>query len=170
MTKGHGRKSRARKTSRSRGAAYTAAQAGTLHQHTSGPTDKDLQPDDPGRWGVDAAPDLRTASALIGARIEQCAPCQTSLTAKLLEEDPIVLAVTAGTVYRLHEAHEPDNGGLTSDVSQFFRRPGVSAGQRTHHAPLRRAATPRRPGGAPGGVAGPVDVLRHQAHRAPARQ
>jgi hypothetical protein len=120
MTKGHGRKSRARKTSRSRGAAYTAAQAGTLHQHTSGPTDTDLQPDDPGRWGVDAAPDLRTASALIGARIEQCAPCQTSLAAKLLDEDPIVLAVTAGTVYRLHEAHEPDNGGLTSDVSQFF--------------------------------------------------
>ncbi|MFG2463751.1 hypothetical protein ACGFWE_42895 [Streptomyces sp. NPDC048523] len=120
MTKGHGRKSRARKTSRSRGAAYTAAQAGTLHQHTSGPTDKDLQPDEPGRWGIDAAPDLRTASALISARIEQCAPCQTSLAAKLLDEDPIVLAVTAGTVYRLHEAHEPDGGGLTSDVSQFF--------------------------------------------------
>ncbi|MFM9500060.1 hypothetical protein ACKI1Q_41605 [Streptomyces galilaeus] len=63
---------------------------------------------------------MRTASALIAARIEQCAPCQASLAAKLLDEDPIVLAVTAGTVYSLHEAHEPDGGGLTSDVSQFF--------------------------------------------------
>ncbi|WP_221360898.1 hypothetical protein [Streptomyces beigongshangae] len=40
---------------------------------------------------------MRTASALIGARIEQCAPCLESLTAKLLDEAPIVLAVTAET-------------------------------------------------------------------------
>lgn len=120
MTKGHGRKSRARKTSRSRGAAYTAAKAGTLHQHTSGPSDKDLQPAEPGRWGVDAAPDMRTASALIGARIEECAPCQASLAAKLLDEDPIVLAVTAGTVFGLHAAHEPNGGGLGPDVAQWF--------------------------------------------------
>ncbi|QIY92941.2 hypothetical protein HEP87_55870 [Streptomyces sp. S1D4-11] len=28
---------------------------------------------DPGQWGVDAPPDLRTAAALIGASIERCA-------------------------------------------------------------------------------------------------
>ncbi|MGW7071858.1 hypothetical protein ACWGII_30650 [Streptomyces sp. NPDC054855] len=63
---------------------------------------------------------MRTASALIAARIEQCTPCQASLAAKLLDEDPIVLAVMAKTVYSLHEARAAEGGGLTSDVSQFF--------------------------------------------------
>ncbi|MCT9094234.1 hypothetical protein N4G70_36145 [Streptomyces sp. ASQP_92] len=60
MTKSHGRKSRARKTSRDRGAAFASANAGTLHQHSSGPSAADLQPADPKRWGVDTAPDMRT--------------------------------------------------------------------------------------------------------------
>ncbi|MCX4617265.1 hypothetical protein FNV64_03690 [Streptomyces sp. S1A1-7] len=120
MTKSHGRKSRERSISRRQGAAYTAANAGTLHVHAGGPSATDLQPADPGRWGVEAAPDLRTAAALISASIERCAPCRQSLTAKLLEEDPIVLAVTAGSVYRLHAAHEPDAGGLTSGPTQVF--------------------------------------------------
>ncbi|MFE2971895.1 hypothetical protein ACFXKC_51715 [Streptomyces sp. NPDC059340] len=42
------------------------------------------------------------------------------MTAKLLEEDPIVLAVTAGAVYRLHAAREPDAGGLTPGPAQVF--------------------------------------------------
>ncbi|MFF4466493.1 hypothetical protein ACFY13_44455 [Streptomyces mirabilis] len=120
MTKSHGRKSRERSISRRQGAAYTAANAGTLHVHAGGPSATDLQPADPGRWGVEAAPDLRTAAALISASIERCAPCRQSLTAKLLEEDPIVLAVTAGSVYRLHAAHEPDAGGLTAGPTQVF--------------------------------------------------
>ncbi|RSN90121.1 hypothetical protein DMH26_28610 [Streptomyces sp. WAC 05379] len=120
MTKSHGRKSRARKTSRTRGAAYAAANAGTLHQHDGGPSAEYLQPADPSRWGVDAAPDMRTASALIGARIEQCAPCQGSLTTKLLDEEPIVLAVTAAAVYALHSDDESTPGGLTSKAAQAF--------------------------------------------------
>lgn len=52
---------------------------------------------------------MRTASALIGACIEQCAPCQESLTARLLDdEEPSALAMTAGSVYSLHAIHEPD--------------------------------------------------------------
>jgi hypothetical protein len=120
MTKSHGRKGRARGKSRSRGAAYAAANAGTLHQHDSGPTDQELQPADPSQWGVETAPDLRTASALIGACIERCAPCQQSLAAKLLDEDPIVLAVTAGSVYSLQAADQPDAGPLASDAAQLF--------------------------------------------------
>jgi hypothetical protein len=96
MTKSHVRKGRARV--RGRGAAYAAADAGTLHQHDSGPSNKDLQPADPSGWGVETAPDMRTVSALIGACIERCAPCQQSLAAELLDENPIVLAVTAGSV------------------------------------------------------------------------
>jgi hypothetical protein len=120
MTKSHGRKSRNRNKSRSRGAAYAAANAGTLHQHDSGPSNKDLQPADPSGWGVETAPDMRTASALIGACIDRCAPCQESLAAKLLDEDPLVLAVTAGSVYSLHAATEPDAGGLASKPTQMF--------------------------------------------------
>ncbi|MFF1744355.1 hypothetical protein [Streptomyces mirabilis] len=120
MTKSHGRKSRARNRSSRQGAAYTAANAGTLHVHASGPSTRDLQPADPGQWGVDAPPDLRTAAALIGASIERCAPCRQSLTTKLLEEDPLVLAVTAGAVYHLHAAREPDAGGLTAGPTQVF--------------------------------------------------
>ncbi|MFG2960859.1 hypothetical protein ACGF5O_44950 [Streptomyces sp. NPDC048291] len=122
MSKSHGRKSRARNTSRSRGAAYAAANAGTLHQHDSGPSNKDLQPANPGGWGVEAAPDMRTASALIGACLERCGPCQQSLAAKLLDEDPIVLAVTAGSVYSLLAADSPDAGSLGSQAAQIFFR------------------------------------------------
>ncbi|MER7694575.1 hypothetical protein ABTX87_58795, partial [Streptomyces sp. NPDC097610] len=120
MTKSHGRKSRARSISRRQGAAYTAANAGTLHVHASGPSATDLQPADPGRWGVEAAPDLRTAAALISASIERCAPCRQSLTEKLLEEDPIALAVTAGSVYSLHAAREPEARALTAKPAQVF--------------------------------------------------
>ncbi|WP_314223539.1 hypothetical protein [Streptomyces zaehneri] len=121
MTKSHGRKSRARNKSRTRGAAYAAANAGTLHHHGSAPSNEDLQPVDPGRWGVETAPDMWTASALIGARIEQCAPCLESLTAKLLDEDPIVLAVTAESVFRLQPADEwPNAGGIAGKSTQIF--------------------------------------------------
>ncbi|MFM9812903.1 hypothetical protein ACKI16_30880 [Streptomyces scabiei] len=122
MSKSHGRKSRARNTSRSRGAAYAAANAGILHQHNSGPSNTDLQPGNPGGWGVDTAPDMRTASALIGACLERCAPCQQSLAAKLPAEDPIVLAVTAGSVYSLLAADEQDAGSLASNAGQVFFR------------------------------------------------
>ncbi|MFG3517658.1 hypothetical protein [Streptomyces bobili] len=122
MTKSHGRKRRARNTSRNRGATYAAANAGTLHQHDSGPSNTDLQPADPSGWGVETTPDMRTASALIGACIERCALCQQALAVKLLDEDPIVLAVTAGSVYTLHAATEPDAGSLASAASQRFFR------------------------------------------------
>ncbi|MEV6742434.1 ASCH domain-containing protein [Streptomyces sp. NPDC051104] len=56
-------------------------------------TSSHLQPANPGGWGVDTAPDMRTASALIGACAERCAPCQQTLAAKLLDEDPIVLSL-----------------------------------------------------------------------------
>jgi hypothetical protein len=120
MTKSHGRKSRARSRSRRQGAAYTAANAGTLHVHASGPSHTDLQPADPGRWGVETVPDLRTAAALIGASIERCAPCRQSLTAKLLEEDPIVLAVTAGAAYRLRATREAEGEAPADGPAQVF--------------------------------------------------
>lgn len=109
MTKSHGRKSRARKTSRTRGAAYAASNAGTLHRHDSGPSVTDLQPSVPSRWGVAGVPDMRVASALIGACIDGCAPCRASLAARLLDDEvPIALAVTAGAVCNLLVIHEPD--------------------------------------------------------------
>ncbi|MFI6341011.1 hypothetical protein [Streptomyces sp. NPDC050535] len=108
MTSSHGRKSRARNKSRRQGAAYAAANAGTLHTHDSGPSGTDLQPTDLSRWGVASAPDMRTAAALIGACIEGCGPCRRSLSVKLLDEDPIVLAVTAGVVFSLHTSRGAD--------------------------------------------------------------
>ncbi|MFE4698687.1 hypothetical protein ACFRIC_16635 [Streptomyces sp. NPDC056738] len=108
MTKSHGRKSRARNKSRARGAAFASANAGTLHQHDSGPSGKNLQPADPTRWGVASAPDMRTAAALIGACIERCTPCRESLIAKLLDEDPVVLAMTAAAIYNLRVIQEPN--------------------------------------------------------------
>ncbi|MCQ8836174.1 hypothetical protein [Streptomyces malaysiensis] len=120
MTKSHGRKSRARNKGRARGAAFASANAGTLHQHSSGPSAADLQPADPTRWGVDTAPDMRTASALVSACIDRCAPCQQSLADKLLDEEAVVLAVLAGSVYTLHAESEPDAGGLASRATQVF--------------------------------------------------
>lgn len=121
MTSSHGRKSRARNKSRSRGAAYAAVNAGTLHRHDSGPSGKDLQPADPTRWGVAIAPDMRTASALIGACIERCTPCRESLTAKLLDdENPVALAMAAGTVYNLRVIHEPDADSPAAKPLRIF--------------------------------------------------
>lgn len=109
MTVSHGRKSRARKTSHARGTAYAAANAGTLHHHDSGHSVTDLQPSAPSRWGVAGAPDMRTASAQIGACIVGCAPCWASLAARFLDdEDPIALAVTAGAVCNLRVMQEPN--------------------------------------------------------------
>ncbi|WP_331763587.1 hypothetical protein [Streptomyces anthocyanicus] len=120
MTKSHGRRIRARTTSRARGAAFVFANAGTAHQHSSGPSAADLQPTDPTRWGAETAPDTRTASALTGACIDRCAPCQRSLADKLLDEEAIVLAVLAGSVYTLHAESEEDAGALASRATQVF--------------------------------------------------
>ncbi|MFF2129772.1 hypothetical protein ACFVW1_31190 [Streptomyces olivochromogenes] len=145
MTKSHGRKSRARNRSRRSGVAYVAANAGTLHLHASGPSATDLQPD-PGRWGVETVPDLRTAAALIGASIERCAPCRQSLTAKLLEEDPIVLAVTAGAAYRLHAAARvPEEEGPVAGPAQAFSFLVEPAGAHGGDARLLLAGVERMP-------------------------
>ncbi|MFF0191316.1 hypothetical protein [Streptomyces sp. NPDC005244] len=120
MTKSHGRKSRARKTSRRQGAGFAAANAGTLHVHDSGPSSTDLQPTDSSLWGAESVPDLRAAAALIGACIEQCAPCWRSLTAKLLDADPVVLAVTAGAVFALHASRDVDAQDFAAQPARVF--------------------------------------------------
>ncbi|NEC33850.1 hypothetical protein [Streptomyces rubrogriseus] len=63
---------------------------------------------------------MRTASALIGACIDQCAPCQQSLAGKVLDEEAAVLAVLAGSVYTLHAESEPDAGTQASRATQAF--------------------------------------------------
>ncbi|MGW2787983.1 hypothetical protein ACWC3X_43630 [Streptomyces populi] len=121
MTKSHGRKSRARNKSRARGAAFASANAGALHQHSSGPSAADLQLVDPARWGVGTAPDMRTAAGLIGACIERCALCRESLTAKLLDDENLVaLAMTAAAVYNLRVIHEPDADSPAVRPLQIF--------------------------------------------------
>ncbi|MET7889009.1 hypothetical protein [Streptomyces avermitilis] len=120
MTKSHGRKSRARKTSRRQGAAFAAANAGTLHVHDSGPSSTDLRPADPGQWGAESAPDMRAAAALIGACIEKCAPCRRSLSVKPLEADPIVLAVTASAVFGLHASRGADAQDFAATPAEVF--------------------------------------------------
>ncbi|MEU0822793.1 hypothetical protein [Streptomyces mirabilis] len=145
MTKSHGRKSRARNRSRRSDVAYAAANAGTLHVHASGLSATDLQPD-PGRWGVETVRDLRTAAALIGASIERCAPCRQSLTAKLLEEDPIVLAVAAGAAYRLHSAARvPEGEGPVAGPAQAFSFLVEHAGAHGGDARLLLAVVERMP-------------------------
>ncbi|MGW1068276.1 hypothetical protein ACWD4F_27620 [Streptomyces aureus] len=120
MTKSHGRKSRARNRSRRQGAAYTAANAGTLHIHTNGPSSMDLRTADPSRWGIQSAPDLRTAAALISASIERCAPCRRSLSARLLEADPLAVAMAAGAVYGLHASRGADARTFAAGPARVF--------------------------------------------------
>ncbi|MFE3267159.1 hypothetical protein [Streptomyces sp. NPDC059215] len=61
------------------------------------------------------------AAALIGAGIERCAPCRQSLTAKVLEGEPIVLAVTADAAYRLRAPRVlDDEGSLAGPARMFF--------------------------------------------------
>ncbi|MFE2823394.1 hypothetical protein [Streptomyces sp. NPDC059271] len=120
MPKSHGRKSRARKTSRRQGAAFAAANAGTLHDHQSGPSNTDLRPADPSRWGAESALDMRAAVALIGACIEECAPCRRSLSGKLLEANPVLLAVTAGAVFALHASCGADAQDFAAQPAEVF--------------------------------------------------
>lgn len=120
MTRSHGRKSRARRTSLRQGAAFAAVNAGNLHVHDSGPSNADLRPADPGRWGVESAPDMRAAAAWIGACIEKCVPCRRSLSAKLLESDPIVLAMTVGAAFGLHASRGAGTGDFATMASEVF--------------------------------------------------
>ncbi|MGW2232353.1 hypothetical protein ACWCRG_43865, partial [Streptomyces formicae] len=113
-------------------------------------------------WGAETAPDVRTASALIGACVDRCAPCQQSLAAKLLDEEAVVLAVLAGSVYTLHAESAPDAGALVSRATQVFF--GLVKQAREYRDPgmLPGAVEmlPRDARGDPGGHAGHVDVLR----------
>ncbi|MCX4993463.1 hypothetical protein [Streptomyces sp. NBC_00568] len=63
---------------------------------------------------------MRTASALIGAAIERCTPCRRSTAAKLLEADPIVLAVTAGAFFSLHASRNADPQRFAARPTQLF--------------------------------------------------
>lgn len=76
---------------------------------------------------------MRAAAALIGACTEKCAPCRRSLSGRLLEADPIVLAVTVGVVFGLHASRGADAAG------------GVSGGRtRDDVAPASNARSARR--------------------------
>lgn len=152
MAKSRGSKSRARRARRRQGAGFAAANAGTLHVHDSGSSSTDLRPTDPRRWGAESAPDMRAAAALIGACIEECAPCRRSLSAKLLDADPIVLAVTAGAVFGLHASRGADAGDFAAMPCEVFlprRACPRGRGQLPKAVGGRRADAAGRPGTAP---------------------
>ncbi|MCT9094233.1 hypothetical protein N4G70_36140 [Streptomyces sp. ASQP_92] len=52
--------------------------------------------------------------------MDQCAPCQQSLADKLLDEEAVVLAILAGSVYTLHAESEPDASAQASRATQAF--------------------------------------------------
>ncbi|MFE7753297.1 hypothetical protein [Streptomyces sp. NPDC057428] len=59
---------------------------------------------------------MQTASALVGACVEQCRPCQASLADKVLAGDRLVVASLAGTVYSLL----PSPGTMCSPATRRF--------------------------------------------------
>ncbi|MEU8795320.1 hypothetical protein [Streptomyces sp. NPDC048643] len=63
---------------------------------------------------------MRAAAALIGACIENCAPCRRSLSGKLLEAEPIVLTVTIGVVFALHTSRGADAQDFAAQPAEVF--------------------------------------------------
>ncbi|TGN72236.1 hypothetical protein E5083_30330 [Streptomyces bauhiniae] len=95
--KSHAERERIKAKKAASGASYTSAQSGTVHRHR-GP---ELPALDGSGFGADRTADMQTASALIGACLEQCQPCQASLADQVLAGDRLVVASLAGTVYAL---------------------------------------------------------------------
>ncbi|MYS36372.1 hypothetical protein K388_07170 [Streptomyces sp. KhCrAH-43] len=95
--KSHAERQRIKAKKAASGASYTSAQSGTVHCHR-GP---EIGPVDGTGFGVDRQADMETASALIGACLEACRPCQASLADKVLAGDRLVVASLAGTVHSL---------------------------------------------------------------------
>ncbi|GAA1613383.1 hypothetical protein GCM10009733_006840 [Nonomuraea maheshkhaliensis] len=89
------RKKQAHRRRQSSGAPYTAAASHTAHHHP-GP---DLQPVDGSSYGVDGHPDLTRVTALLGACLAACRPCQQSLADAVLDGDRLVIAALADRVY-----------------------------------------------------------------------
>ncbi|QIP75452.1 hypothetical protein EZV63_36335 [Streptomyces sp. VN1] len=121
--KSHAERERIKAKKAASGASYTSAQSGTAHRHP-GP---EIGQVDGSGFGVDRQADMQTASALIGACVAKCQPCQASLADKVLAGDRLVIASLAGTVYSLL----PSSGAACSPATRRFhavahdtRRPG----------------------------------------------
>ncbi|WP_030237439.1 hypothetical protein [Streptomyces sp. NRRL S-350] len=91
------KKQAARKKQRTTGAPYTAAAAGTGHQHPA----PDFGVMDSCPYGVTRQVNLAPAAALVGAARAGCQPCQKSAIPAVLAGDRLVLAVLAGTPFSL---------------------------------------------------------------------
>lgn len=110
--KSHAERERIKQKKAASGASYTSAQSGTAHHH-QGP---EIGPVDGSGFGADRRAGMGTASALIGACVEQCKPCQASLADKVLGGDRLVIASLAGSVYSLL----PSIGSACSPVTERF--------------------------------------------------
>ncbi|WP_331720873.1 hypothetical protein OG306_40530 (plasmid) [Streptomyces sp. NBC_01241] len=110
--KSHAERERVKAKKAASGASYTSAQSGTAHRH-QGP---EIGLVDGSGFGTDRQADMQTASALIGACVEKCRPCQASLADKVLAGDRLVVASLAGTVYSLL----PSPGATCSPATRRF--------------------------------------------------
>ncbi|MFF1733737.1 hypothetical protein [Streptomyces sp. NPDC058247] len=110
--KSHAERERIKQKKAASGASYTSARSGTAHHH-QGP---EIGLVDGAGFGADRRADMNTASALIGACIEQCKPCQASLADKVLSGDRLVIASLAGSVYSLL----PSIGSVCSPATERF--------------------------------------------------
>lgn len=110
--KSHAERERIKAKKAASGASYTSAQSGTVHHHR-GP---EIAPLDGCGFGASRTVDMQTASALIGACVEGCRPCQASLADKVLTGDRLVVAGLAGTVY----AMLPSPGAGCSPATRRF--------------------------------------------------
>lgn len=119
MPKNHAKKNAGRRRQQATGAAYTSATTGTEHHH-GGPT---LEPVDGRPYGTDRQADMAAASALIGACVQACQPCQRSLTEKVLEGDRLVIAELASVAYKLL----PSPGIVASPMTRTFHPLAVAA-------------------------------------------
>jgi hypothetical protein len=112
MPKNHRKKQRVRARKTATGASYASAQAGTAHRHVGPPID----PVDGQGFGAERTVEMRIASALIGACLEKCRPCQRSLADKVLAGDRLVIASLAGSIYSVL----PSVGFVASPPTRAF--------------------------------------------------
>jgi hypothetical protein len=106
MVSNHSRKNRAHRARTTTGAGHASASAGTAHHH-EGP---DLGVAEGRGFGADGrSADMGVASALIGACLDSCKPCQASLTARVLAGERLVIANLAGVAF-----------GVVPGVSPFY--------------------------------------------------
>jgi hypothetical protein len=89
---------------------------GTAHPHAH----PNILPVEGSAFGAGRSVDMTPAASLLGARLDGCRECQTSLTTAVIAGDPLVLAALARQIYGARPSASPHASAPTRMIRSAF--------------------------------------------------